>query len=184
VTFLLDAVAQSGTEIVLRVVGDGPERAALERQARTLGINGRVEWPGWVSREELPAQYRWADAFVLPSLEEGMANAVLEAFASGLAVVTTDIYGNRGLVADGEQGLLVPPADSHALAAALARLARDPDLAQALAARGRAFAESLSWPHTANGYRRQLVAATRGQQIPFEDARVPLESGAALGSEA
>ncbi|MGH7863218.1 MAG: glycosyltransferase, partial [Candidatus Dormibacteraceae bacterium] len=101
ITYLLEALKQCETSTTLRVVGDGPEGPSLKRQAGAAGLDQRVEFVGWASRSELPAHYQWADVFVLPSFEEGMPNVILEAMASGLPIIATDVYGNHGLVEPG-----------------------------------------------------------------------------------
>lgn len=108
----------------LTVVGDGPLRGALEALARRLGVADRVHWAG-LQRE--PSRFLAdADIFVLPSRFEGFPNALAEAMAAGRAVVAADCRsGPRELIEEGRTGLLVPVDDSAALAAAIARLARD-----------------------------------------------------------
>ena len=112
VRYLLDALPGLRTQalqpVELVVVGDGPARPALEEQVSALGLEASVRFAGWAQRAEMPGHYQSADVFALPSFEEGMPNVVLEAMASGLPIVTTDIYGNRELVAHEENGLLFP----------------------------------------------------------------------------
>jgi glycosyltransferase involved in cell wall biosynthesis len=108
----------------LALVGDGPCRAALEAQARGLGVAGAVVFLGF-----RPEGHRWAaaaDVFVQPSLTEGMPNAVLEGMAAGRAVVATRVGGVPELITDGETGRVVPPADPAALAAGIVELLGDP----------------------------------------------------------
>jgi glycosyltransferase involved in cell wall biosynthesis len=157
----LEGLARSGSAAVLRLVGDGPERQALQRQAAALGLADRVEFAGWAEREALPAHYTWANALVLPSFAEGMANVVLEAMASGLPVIASDVYGNRDLVVTGESGILVAPGDANAIARAIGRLARDKDLLSAMATGGRQRALTYSWQSVAERYERALLAAVR-----------------------
>jgi glycosyltransferase involved in cell wall biosynthesis len=161
VRYALGALAESKSATVLRIVGDGPERAQLEGMATSLGIHERVEFTGWVARSELSAHYQWADALVLPSFEEGMANVVLEALAAGLPVITTDIYANRGLVDPGITGFLVPPADVRAIADAFDRLAEDPDLVRKLGTNSRAVALDWSWEGVSERYLHALLTAAR-----------------------
>lgn len=121
----------------LRLVGDGPQRPALEAQIERLGLGGAVELTGAVPRSAMPAFYDAADIFCLPSLYEGLPLAILEAMAAGLPVVATAVSGNPEAVADGETGLLVPPEDAPTLAEALATLAADPARAREMGAAGR-----------------------------------------------
>ncbi|NTV29133.1 MAG: glycosyltransferase family 4 protein [Candidatus Omnitrophica bacterium] len=110
----------------LFVVGEGRARQVLEEQAARLGVAGRVVFVGFQDRV---ADYLVAaDIFVLPSLNEGMGRAVLEAMACGRPVVASRVGGIPDLVEDGVQGFLVPPGDAVALARALGRLASEPEL--------------------------------------------------------
>jgi len=122
-------------EALFLFVGYGPERTRLERLARRLGVADRVRFLGYI-RDVKPVLAA-LDVFVLPSLWEGMSNAVLEAMAAGLPVVATAVDGSIEQVADGETGLLVPPADAGALARALVRLYRDRSLSDRMGRRGR-----------------------------------------------
>lgn len=124
--YLLDAwpeVARAHPAARLVLVGDGPRRAALEEQARGLGIDGSVLFLGF--RPEGRRYAAAADVVVQPSLTEGMPNAVLEAMAAGRAVAATRVGGVPELITDRETGRLVPPADARALAAAIADLLAD-----------------------------------------------------------
>lgn len=99
---------QGKRSIHLNIVGDGPLRADLERQAKELGVFGEtVFFHGWCDRSRIAAQYRAADIFMLTSDFEGMPNVVLEAMAASLAVVATDAPGTVELVRHGENGFLV-----------------------------------------------------------------------------
>ncbi len=109
----------------LILVGDGPEWPAIAGEAARLGLADRLDLRGWVNKDALPAMYREGDIFVLPSRDEGMANALLEAMAAGLPVVGTRVAGTGEVVIQGETGLLVAPEDEDALGAALAALIKD-----------------------------------------------------------
>ncbi|AWB08199.1 glycosyltransferase family 4 protein (plasmid) [Azospirillum humicireducens] len=166
---LFEALASlpSGTRgrIGLTIVGDGPARPELEAQAARLGLSERVAFRGWLGRDELPAAYRAADAFVFPSRDEGMPNVVLEAMAAGLPVVATRIAGNRDLVVEEETGLMLDADDTPALAAALARLAEDPALRRRLGEGGRRrVVEHFSWRAVAAAYRDLSLAGSKAAE--------------------
>ncbi len=109
--------AMGDEEARLLLVGDGPCRAEWERLAAELGISGRVCMLG--EREDVPSLMRTMDAFVLPSIAEGMSNTILEAMASGIPVLATRVGGNPELVLDGVTGALFEPRDVDALRALL-----------------------------------------------------------------
>lgn len=129
----LEAVAAT-PGVTLVVAGEGPERAALERRAAELGVDARVRFVGAVGREQVLRLFRAADASVLPSAWENFPHTVVEALAVGCPMIATTVGGVPEVVRDGENGLLVPPGDSAALAAALARFFADADLRARLAA--------------------------------------------------
>jgi glycosyltransferase involved in cell wall biosynthesis len=108
----------------LEIAGDGPCREDLLRLAGELGLTGHVRFLGQV--RDVPALLARAGLFVLSSLSEGVSLTLLEAMASGLPVVATRVGGNPEVVAGGETGLLVPPADPEGLAYALLRLWQAP----------------------------------------------------------
>jgi glycosyltransferase involved in cell wall biosynthesis len=121
------------------VAGEGPERDALVRQAKALGLTDRLRFEGHVSTPV--AFLQGLDIYVQSSIAEGMPNAVLEAMACGLPCVATDVGGTAELVIDGRTGYLVPARDPAAIAARLGQLLTDPDLRARIAAAGRAHVE-------------------------------------------
>ena len=123
----------------LALVGDGPLRAACAQVLQEAGLADMAWLPG--ERRDVPELMRGLDAFVLPSLGEGISNTILEAMASGLPVVATAVGGNPELVTHGVTGHVVPSDDVEALAAALVTLARDPAGAAAMGSAGRADVE-------------------------------------------
>jgi glycosyltransferase involved in cell wall biosynthesis len=118
------------------IVGNGPERPALESQAQALGVSGRVSFLG--HRRDVPDLLHACDLFVLPSLFEGLPLAVLEAMAAAKPVIASRIGGTDEAVVEGVTGLLVPPSDPAALAQAIRTVLSDPALAGRLGAAGRA----------------------------------------------
>jgi len=133
--YLLQA-ASLVPKAVFVLVGDGPERASLEAQARALGLSDRVTFLGY--RDDVGDLLTTCDLFVLPSLFEGLPLSVLEAMAAGKPVVATAIGGTDEAIVQGHTGLLVPPGDPIALAAAIRTVLSNPKLARRLAAAGKA----------------------------------------------
>jgi glycosyltransferase involved in cell wall biosynthesis len=134
--YLIDAVARlrdQNLPTTLALVGDGPQRRALEAQAARLDTD--VRFLG--TRTDIEPLLARAQVVALPSLHEGMSNAVMEAMAAGRPVVATDVGGTGELLRD--RGVLVPPSDGAALAEGIGRVLRDPGLAERLAARARAW---------------------------------------------
>jgi glycosyltransferase involved in cell wall biosynthesis len=116
-----------------------------------------VEQLAWLpgERADVPDVMRGLDCFALPSLAEGISNTILEAMASGLPVVATDVGGNAELVVDGQTGELVPSGDVQAMAASIAGLASDPARAAAMGAAGRLRVERhFSLPAMVDAYRQ------------------------------
>lgn len=121
-------VARAHPDVRYRIVGDGSRRAELEALARARGVDRIVEFLG--HRDDIPDLLAAADLFVLPSRSEAFPNGAIEAMAAGLPVVASDVGGLRDLIAHGRTGLLVPPADPEALAAAIGALVAGPDRAR------------------------------------------------------
>ena len=145
ISFLLEAFALLLREVPqaqLEIAGDGTERAALLTLATRLGLQGRVVFLGW-QRDILPLFSRWR-VYAQPSLEEGFGISALQAMAAGLPIVATRVGGTAELVEEGTSGLLVPPRDPRALAAALAQLLRDAALRSRVAAAARQRATLFS----------------------------------------
>jgi len=127
------ATWQNGARLV--IIGDGPERPALERLARDLGVGARVTLPG-VTNDVAPF-YALADVFVLPSLSEGSPNVLLEAMSNGLPIVASRVGGVPELAEDGVTALLGPPKDPAFIARAVDLLLKDPELGRRLGAAAR-----------------------------------------------
>ena len=157
----LPALRRRVPEARLVVVGDSFLRPWLERR-----LSGRerehVIFAGSVPPAELASYYASSHVAVSPATRnESFGIVLLEAMASGKALVASDIPGYRAVVEHGGDGLLVPPGDAPALAAALAALLRDPARRLAFGARGRAKAEAYSWPAVTDrleAYYREVLA--------------------------
>lgn len=158
--FLFREVArlEKGT-FELHLVGDGPQRKMLDCLANNLGISDSIVWHGWLSREALPQIYRSVDCLVNSSLYEGMPNVVLEAMASGLPLLASNVAGNNELVVHEKTGFLFnlnTPSDHFA--AMLNRL-RDADLRRQMgeAARNRVL-NLFGWDRVSAEYLHLLSA--------------------------
>ena len=143
VPLLLDMLAVLPAEVRLLLVGEGPERAALEAHAGRLGLVGRAVFAGGQPHDRVAAVLFAADLFVFPSQTETLGLAVVEAMAAGLAVVAVRGGASIDLVRDGDTGRLVA-SNAHALAAAARDLLRDPDRRAEMGRRGREVAEGYS----------------------------------------
>ena len=166
IQYLLHAIKElrdgGAPGVDLRIVGDGPYRRRLDDMVRDLNIGDVVEFTPWVDFADMPGVYREADLLVQPSLTEGMPNTVLEAMASGLPVIATDVPGSRDLVRNGENGLLVEREDSAALAGAILKIAEDPGAARQMGRRSRENAEGMSWQNVAAEYLKLYESCAGG----------------------
>jgi glycosyltransferase involved in cell wall biosynthesis len=161
VAALIDACAAAdpdGERIELEVCGTGPLEGALRARAERRRVRSRFS--GYVAPAELPEVYARADAFVLVSLAEPFGVAVREAVAAALPVVCASTAGAAGDVAvEGANALLVDPRDGAALAAALDRLARDPELRARMAAESRRLDGELTLDRSAEAFERAVARA-------------------------
>ena len=140
----------------LWIGGEGPLEAELRRLADELGVAGRVRFLGW--RDDTAPLFGAADAFVCSSRIEPFGNIVVEAWAARVPLVAARVQGPAALLSDGEDGLLVPPEDAGAMAAAIRRLAGEPALADRLTDAGRPrFEAAYSEPVVVGAYREWLA---------------------------
>jgi glycosyltransferase involved in cell wall biosynthesis len=158
-TYLLDAfatVAGQLADLHILLVGDGELAGQVRARVTDLGLDGRVHL--LATRRDVPELLAASDSFVLPSLWEGLPVALVEAMASGLPVIATDVSGTSQVMVAGETGWIVPPADADALAEAMIELVSDPAraaaMAQAAAARAAAFSAQAQAEHLAALFRR------------------------------
>ena len=149
----------------LTIAGSGPERRALEALAAALGVAAAVTFTGRLEREAVAALYRDADVALNPSTVDNMPNSLLEALASGVPIVSTDVGGVPHIVQDGTTALLVPPRDPEAMARAALRLLENPELSARLAAAGLQQARRYTWnevaPLIADLYARVMTTTAR-----------------------
>ncbi len=175
-------LAERFPEVIFRVAGEGEQRGQLEEQVRQAALSGRFELSG--KQADVPGFLAGLDVAVLASRAEGMPNSVLEYMAAGRPIVATAVGAVPELISDGIHGLLVPPDDAGALAAAIARLLADRDLASRLAesARQRAV-ERYSRPAMVRRFeefytrlvysRRRRHHGGRGYRLTVSRSRLP-----------
>ncbi|NVM78335.1 phenylacetate-CoA ligase [Duganella sp. SG902] len=133
----------------LTICGEGPELPRLRMLAASLRLQTAVRFAGKTGNAAMPRFYRQADLALNPSLADNMPNSVLEAWASGVPVVSTNVGGVPDLIRDQLDGLLVPPGDADAMAAAMYKVLSTPDQAHALSAAGLSSAQRYSWRRVA-----------------------------------
>jgi glycosyltransferase involved in cell wall biosynthesis len=158
------ALKERGVGVTTLFLGDGAERAGVERLAGELGLGpAEVRFLGF--RNDVPDLLAASDVFVLPSRSEGFPMSILEAMSHRLPVVCTPVGGNPELVADGEHGILVPVDDVAALAGAMEKVAADEALRKRLGDAGHArVRDDFSFARTADRYEaiyRRVLAAPR-----------------------
>ncbi|MDQ1902705.1 glycosyltransferase family 4 protein [Paracoccus sp. WLY502] len=140
-SLVLDALAKLAVRYPsaqLTMVGDGPERAALEHRAKVLGIADRVTFTGYLDQVQVASTLAASDILVLPSFAEGVPIVLMEAMATGLPVITTHIAGIPELVEHGVSGFVLPPGDTAALVDALDALMANPARCAEMGRAGRA----------------------------------------------
>ncbi|UCC77924.1 MAG: glycosyltransferase family 4 protein [Anaerolineales bacterium] len=154
----------SGLRILL--AGEGPLRAALEEQARHLGVQAQLEFLGF--RRDIGDLLAVSEAVVLPSLWEGLSISVLEAMAAEKPIVTTSLESNQELLRHGETGLLVPPKQPHPLAQAILMLADDPKLRSRLGtAAGQVFRTHFTEDRMVDEYRAEYLALCKEKGLTW-----------------
>ncbi len=134
----IERLAKIHPDLTLRLVGDGPDRPALEAEVAKRGLQDRIVFLGYRSQAEVAEELAQTDVFVLPSFAEGVPVVLMEAMAAQVPVLTTRIAGVPELVEDGVNGRLVPPGDTDAFAQALDEMLSTPDTRKAYGVAGRA----------------------------------------------
>lgn len=149
----LEKLQKKGEKVYLEIIGEGDQKELLEKMVREKNLNKQVKFLGVVDHEEIPSILSRADVFVSPSLNEGMANAMLEALAMGLPLIATDIGGTKELIKDGENGLIVKTKNVIDLADKIAWLKNNPAERKRMGIMGRQRAEKMSWDKIADKYK-------------------------------
>lgn len=133
----MDRLVRANENVVLRVVGDGPDRTELEQEAAKRSLERNVFFEGNVNQDQILDYYRKAGAFALASFAEGVPVVLMEAMAMEIPCVSTVVAGIPELIENGKSGTLVPPGDEQALADAIMRFLKDPGLRKRIGAEGR-----------------------------------------------
>jgi len=133
----LSLLAGRGYDFLVTMVGDGPDRAALEEMAVRLGISDRLTFAGYAGQDEVKEHLQKSDVLILPSFAEGVPVTLMEAMACGVPVIGTQVGGVPELIEHDRTGQLVPPADSATLADAIIRYLDDPELRERVSRQGR-----------------------------------------------
>lgn len=131
-------ISQTRADVAFLVVGDGPDREALEAESEALGLSSRVRFAG--ARGDVPSLLKTMDVLVVSSFSEGSPNVVLEGMGAGVPLVATRVGGIPEIVEDGRSGLLVEPGDARALSEAVLALLNEPERARSMGRRGRELA--------------------------------------------
>lgn len=166
---LLEAIAVLADDmpgLCLDLAGDGPGRADYEKLTAKLGIADRVTFHGYVNQTGVAELLATADAYVLPSFAEGVPVGLMEAQASGLPVIATQVGGVSELVIDEETGFVCRPGDREQLAERIAQLAADPELRIRMGAAGRARVIA-DFDSASEGRRLAALFAAAGQTAAF-----------------
>jgi len=164
--YLLDALVEVRKTIPasLWIIGEGEQRAALETKIKRLRLGDAVKLLGF---QQNPFKYMAAaDLFVLSSLYEGFGNVIVEAMACGVPVVATDCpYGPGEIIEDGKNGILAPPANALALAAAILRVLKDESMREKLSFEGRDRANDFDAQTIADAYGELFLKVVNGPAV-------------------
>jgi glycosyltransferase involved in cell wall biosynthesis len=161
----------------LTIVGDGSQRAGLEKLASELGLRN-AEFIGRIAPDRMPIVYDDADIYLNSSDIDNMPGSIIESFAAGLPVVTTDAGGIPYIVSDGETGLLVGRGDHRQMAAMAIRLLEDPALAAKIINQAKDECRKYSWAAVRNRWISLYYELAHGSVLETKRRReAPAEGG-------
>lgn len=153
--YLVEAVSKLASQypnILLKIMGEGNARKDLEVLVEGLNIKNQVEFLGRIPREETAPYYQESSLFVLPSLNEGMSNALLEALGTGLPILATDTGGSKELVHEGKNGFIIKMKDGADIAEKIKKFLDKEASVDAMGEESRKIAEKMSWKNVAAEY--------------------------------
>ncbi len=148
--------APTTSNLYCKIAGRGPSEKELKKMVVDFKLKETIAFVGWLDKENLLREYRSADVFILPSTDEGMSNAILEAMASGLVIIAKNMPANRELIVSEVSGLLYDNASELPLM--ISRLMTDHALKDQLSSAARARALKFSWRHVAEMYEQLLIS--------------------------
>jgi glycosyltransferase involved in cell wall biosynthesis len=148
--------------VKMLIVGDGPERGALEALSQQLEVQNAVRFLGYMTREKLTPYYQQATVFVIPSLNEPQGIVIQEAMACGLPVVGSAVGGIPEMVRDGHNGLLVPPRDPQALAEAIIRILSNAALREHFSESALRTVQGFSWQQSIHKFLNLYTSLMKG----------------------
>lgn len=136
----------------IMLIGDGTQKRKTISLVNNLGLSSKTTFLSWQSRENLIKYYQNADVFVFPTIDEGMSNAVREAMACGVPVITTTVGGNTEIVKDGYNGILISPQNVDEIAGAVKKLVNDVELRKLMSKNARDSVFEWTWEKVADKY--------------------------------
>ena len=166
--YLIEAVHKLSLkypQIRLKIMGDGEgEKIKLEKMVKDFNIQDKVEFLGRIPREKTFSYYQEADVFVLPSLNEGMSNAMLEALSTGLPIIATDTGGSKELIKEGENGYILKMKDSQDIAEKIEKLINNSELRESMGENSRKKALGMSWESVAGKYKKVYTSVCENKE--------------------
>jgi len=158
---LIEAIADlKEYDISLVIAGEGDQKGALQNLSNVLGVTSKIVFKGYVRHDCLNELYSSSDVFILPSLNEGMSNTVLEAMACGLPIVITDTGGTAELF--NENGFIIGKKNKEAIVEALQKFLGNKELITQMGKRSREIALKMNWRNAAEGYHNIYQSIKRG----------------------
>lgn len=157
-------ICNQKADVSFIIAGDGRDLNKLKRKIKKIGLQNRFTFLGQVEKDQMIKLYQNATLFILPSYREGLPTVLLEAMSSGLPIIATDVRGNRDLISNGENGLLVPPKNPIKMAETIITLLEDEKLIERLGKNARkTIIEKYTWNDVFNKFLKYYESLYAGQ---------------------
>jgi L-malate glycosyltransferase len=154
IDYLIKALGKLKNEnFILTIIGDGKEKESLIDLAKNLKINKKVKFLGSIPHQKIVKYYQKNDLFILPSLNEGMSNTILEAMACGLSIITTNTGGSKELIKD--NGFIIPKADIKSIRKTIEKFLNNFNIIKTMSKRSREISGQMSWSKVTKNYWRK-----------------------------